>query len=133
MSEIDILRKAGFSDGEITEYLSRGGFEQEEIAKELGAPPGGTRPTSTITNKPVPSFDEALSQNRKVAGAAAPIAGDIAGPFLAPQIKGPQMGIKLLNLLNKALADEWLAYYQYWIGAKVVKGPMKDAVIVSVS
>lgn len=36
---------------------------------------------------------------------------------------------KLLNLLNKALSDEWLAYYQYWIGAKVVKGPMKDAVI----
>jgi bacterioferritin len=36
---------------------------------------------------------------------------------------------KLLELLNKALADEWLAYYQYWIGAKVVKGPMKDAVI----
>ena len=36
---------------------------------------------------------------------------------------------ELLNLLNRALADEWLAYYQYWIGAKVVKGPMKDAVI----
>ena len=36
---------------------------------------------------------------------------------------------ELLNLLNKALADEWLAYYQYWIGARVVKGPMKDAVI----
>jgi len=36
---------------------------------------------------------------------------------------------KLLNLLNKALSDEWLAYYQYWVGAKVVKGPMKDAVI----
>ena len=35
----------------------------------------------------------------------------------------------LINLLNRALADEWLAYYQYWIGAKVVKGPMKDAVI----
>ena len=35
---------------------------------------------------------------------------------------------KLIDLLNKALADEWLAYYQYWIGAKVVKGPMKDAV-----
>jgi bacterioferritin len=35
----------------------------------------------------------------------------------------------LINLLNKALSDEWLAYYQYWIGAKVVKGPMKDAVI----
>ena len=36
---------------------------------------------------------------------------------------------KLLNLLRKAFSDEWLAYYQYWIGAKVVKGPMKDAVI----
>jgi bacterioferritin len=32
-------------------------------------------------------------------------------------------------MLNIALSDEWLAYYQYWIGAKVVKGPMKDAVI----
>ncbi len=36
---------------------------------------------------------------------------------------------ELINLLNKALSDEWLAYYQYWVGAKVVKGPMKDAVI----
>jgi len=32
----------------------------------------------------------------------------------------------LVGLLNKALADEWLAYYQYWVGAKVVKGPMRD-------
>lgn len=36
---------------------------------------------------------------------------------------------RVLELLNKAFADEWLAYYQYWIGAKVVEGPMKDAVI----
>jgi len=36
----------------------------------------------------------------------------------------------LVNLLNKALADEWLAYYQYWIGARVVKGPMRGAVVV---
>lgn len=36
---------------------------------------------------------------------------------------------KLVKLLNKAFSDEWLAYYQYWIGAKVVKGPMKEAVI----
>ena len=26
-----------------------------------------------------------------------------------------------------------LAYYQYWIGAKVVKGPMKDAVIAELN
>jgi len=36
---------------------------------------------------------------------------------------------RVIELLNKAFADEWLAYYQYWIGAKVVAGPMKDAVI----
>lgn len=35
---------------------------------------------------------------------------------------------KLLTVLNKAYADEWLAYYQYWLGAKIIKGPMKDAV-----
>lgn len=36
---------------------------------------------------------------------------------------------KVLNLLNKAFADEWLAHYQYWIGSKVVSGPMKESVI----
>ena len=36
---------------------------------------------------------------------------------------------KLIELLNKALGDEWLAYYQYWIGAKVAKGPMRGEVI----
>ena len=40
---------------------------------------------------------------------------------------------ELINILNRALADEWLAYYQYWIGAKVVKGPMKDAVIAELT
>ena len=40
------------------------------------------------------------------------------------------MNVKqLIGLLNKAFSDEWLAYFQYWIGAKLVKGPMKDAVI----
>jgi bacterioferritin len=36
---------------------------------------------------------------------------------------------KVLDLLTRAFADEWLAYYQYWLGAKVAKGPMKEAVI----
>ena len=36
---------------------------------------------------------------------------------------------KVIDLLNRAFADEWLAYYQYWLGAKLVAGPMKDAVI----
>lgn len=36
---------------------------------------------------------------------------------------------ELINLLNKAFADEWLAHYQYWLGSKVARGPMKEAVI----
>jgi len=35
---------------------------------------------------------------------------------------------ELLGLLQRAYCDEWFAYYQYWLGAKVVKGPMKDNV-----
>ncbi len=34
------------------------------------------------------------------------------------------------QLLYKAYCDEWLAYYQYFIESKVVKGIMKDAAIV---
>lgn len=34
----------------------------------------------------------------------------------------------ILKLLNQAYASEWLAYYQYWLGARLIKGPMKDAV-----
>jgi bacterioferritin len=36
---------------------------------------------------------------------------------------------ELVELLNKALADEWLAYYQYWVGAKVVTGPLRGVVV----
>ncbi|MFY9116058.1 MAG: ferritin-like domain-containing protein [Bacteroidales bacterium] len=35
---------------------------------------------------------------------------------------------KLLEMLNGALAEEWLAYYQYWIGARVMEGPMRSEV-----
>jgi bacterioferritin len=35
---------------------------------------------------------------------------------------------EVLRLLNQAYASEWLAYYQYWLGARLIKGPMKDAV-----
>ena len=35
---------------------------------------------------------------------------------------------EVLRVLNEAYASEWLAYYQYWLGAKIIKGPMKDAV-----
>lgn len=29
---------------------------------------------------------------------------------------------ELIELLNCAFAEEWLAYYQYWIGAKIAEG-----------
>lgn len=35
---------------------------------------------------------------------------------------------KLVQMLNEALAEEWLAYYQYWIGARVMEGPMRSEI-----
>lgn len=47
-------------------------------------------------------------------------------------IKGIEVS-EIISLLNKAYADEWLAYYQYFIEAKVVKGIMKDAAITELT
>ncbi len=35
---------------------------------------------------------------------------------------------KLIGMLNAALSEEWLAYYQYWIGARMMEGPMRSEV-----
>ncbi len=35
---------------------------------------------------------------------------------------------KLLKMLNEALAEEWLAYYQYWVGARLMEGPMRSEI-----
>ncbi|KIM02819.1 MAG: ferritin [Sulfurovum sp. AS07-7] len=43
-------------------------------------------------------------------------------------IKGLEIS-EIITTLNRAYADEWLAYYQYFIEAKVIKGIMKDAII----
>jgi bacterioferritin len=40
---------------------------------------------------------------------------------------------KIIAMLNKLYCDEWLAYYQYWLGAKLVKGPMKDSVMAELN
>ena len=34
----------------------------------------------------------------------------------------------LTEMLNQALAEEWLAYYQYWVGARVMEGPMRSEI-----
>jgi len=43
-------------------------------------------------------------------------------------IKGLEIS-DIIATLNRAYADEWLAYYQYFIESKVTKGIMKDAII----
>lgn len=35
---------------------------------------------------------------------------------------------ELIQMLNEALAEEWLAYYQYWIGGRMMEGPMRSEV-----
>jgi bacterioferritin len=40
---------------------------------------------------------------------------------------------EIISLLNRAYADEWLAYYQYYIEAKVIKGIMKDSIIAELN
>ena len=47
-------------------------------------------------------------------------------------IKGVEIS-EVIQLLNKAYADEWLAYYQYFIQAKVIKGIMKDAAVIELT
>ncbi|MBQ5887791.1 MAG: ferritin, partial [Bacteroidaceae bacterium] len=34
----------------------------------------------------------------------------------------------LIGQLNAALSEEWLAFYQYWIGAQIVEGAMRSDV-----
>ncbi len=34
----------------------------------------------------------------------------------------------LLKKLHTAFADEWSAYYQYWLGAQIAKGVMRTAI-----
>jgi len=47
-------------------------------------------------------------------------------------IKGIEVQ-EVVSKLNQAYADEWLAYYQYFIEAKVIKGLMKDAAITELT
>ena len=36
---------------------------------------------------------------------------------------------ELISLLQSAYAEEWLAYYQYWIGAKVAEGIERPKIV----
>ena len=47
-------------------------------------------------------------------------------------IKGIEVD-EVIKLLNKAYADEWLAYYQYYIEEKVVTGIMSKSAVVELA
>ena len=36
---------------------------------------------------------------------------------------------ELIGILNEAFAEEWLAYYQYWLGAKVAAGALRPDIV----
>jgi len=98
----DELRKAGFSDDEISGHLSSAGFSNDEISSymfkqtdpyrvsESESPLAeGSRPISTITGQQIPTSAEAMAQNKSVYKTAGPIVGDIALTALAPQLSLP--------------------------------------------
>lgn len=35
---------------------------------------------------------------------------------------------ELIKMFNEALSEEWLAFYQYWIGARIMEGPMRSEI-----
>ena len=35
---------------------------------------------------------------------------------------------QMIQFLNEALAEEWLAYYQYWVGSRLMVGPMRSEI-----
>lgn len=44
-------------------------------------------------------------------------------------IKSASVDVKeLIKMLNAALSEEWLAYFQYWIGARLMEGPMRSEI-----
>lgn len=47
----------------------------------------------------------------------------------ASTTKVKDTNIATVTLLNKAFADEWLAHYQYWVGARVARGPMRPSIV----
>jgi bacterioferritin len=54
--------------------------------------------------------------------------GAIMGKKGISILKGIEVD-EVLGLLNRAYSEEWLAYYQYYVEAKVIKGVMKDSAI----
>jgi bacterioferritin len=55
----------------------------------------------------------------------------LCGEFAIKIVKFPIP--KLLEMLNQAYSDEWIAYHQYWTCAKIVEGPMRALIAKEMS
>lgn len=51
----------------------------------------------------------------------------LGGETKAVELSG-KAGKEILDLLKKAFASEWSAYYQYWLGAQVAQGNMRPSI-----
>lgn len=90
------LRKAGFTDLEISDHLSGAGFTDSEIHSWISK--GGVAeniPVSTITGKAIPTTEEKMQQSGQVAKVVGPMLGDIAATALMPQLSIPAKGASL--------------------------------------
>ena len=58
----------------------------------------------------------------------------MAGKQAIDLLDGAEIVATIIKGLRRALADEWLAHYQYWVGAQVVRGlnrkPLAEEMLV---
>ena len=81
------------------------------------APPSTPTPGQAAPASPTGAAGQ-IDPNDPRSFATQPVSPDIAAK-VAQIIQSQGLKIpELINKLNKALSDEWLAYYQYWIGAR---------------
>lgn len=46
---------------------------------------------------------------------------------------GQEVVNQTIEKLNSSFADEWLAYYQYWLGAKLARGLMRGDIVAELT
>jgi bacterioferritin len=65
--------------------------------------------------------------NVKIASELVKIAKVLSSGLIGQEVSN-QQDSTVIDLLNRAYADEWLAYHQYWIGGKLMVGQMRAEV-----
>ena len=79
---------------------------------------------STITGKPIPTLEEEWARGKEAGKVLLTTGGDIAGTMLMPQVKGPQLGIKALNLLLRGAGAGTGSFGGTLAGQQLLEGKM---------